>query len=120
MSATNKDEIAGGSQDLEVSGRGRKRKISSELSQLHLPAGIEVVRIEAGSTPTPEKVASDTPTAGTRRRSRRGSDGINEDPVIQMEVEDSILTDGLESVADTSNVDSANVSHRTILPQKTS
>ena len=106
MSATNKDEIAGGSQDLEVSGRGRKRKVSSELSQLHLPAGIEVVKIE-DSTPTPDKVPSDTPT---RRRSRRGSDGVNEDPVVQMEVEDSILTDGLESVADTSNVDSANVS----------
>ena len=120
MSASNKDEIAGGSQDLEaVSGRGRKRKVSSELpSQLHLPgvpAGIEVVRIE-DSTPTPEKVASDAPTAGTRRRSRRGSDGINEDPVIQMEVEDSILTDGPESVADTSNIDSANVSHDTKLP----
>ena len=117
MSATNKDEIAGGSQDLEVSGRGRKRKVSSELSQLHLPAGIEVVRIEAGSTATPENVAFDTPTptAGTRRRSRRGSDGINEDPVIQMEVEDSILTDGLESVADTSNVDSANVSHHSTM-----
>ena len=106
MSTTNKDEIAGGSQDLEVSGRGRKRKVSSEVSQLHLPAGIEVVKIEE-STPTPEKVPSDAPT---RRRSRRGSDGINEDPVVQMEVEDSILTDGLESVADTSNVDSANVS----------
>ena len=119
--ATNKDEISGGGQDSEeVSGRGRKRKVSSELpSQVHLPAGIEVVRIE-DSTPTPEKLLSDAPTAGTRRRSRRGSDGINEDSVIQMEVEDSILTDGPESVADTSNVDSANVSHRTILPQKTS
>merc|ERR1712025_1397324 len=111
MSATNKDEISGGSQDSEeVSGRGRKRKVSSELpSQVHLPAEIEVVRIE-DSTPTPEKLLSDAPTAGTRRRSRRGSDGINEDSVIQMEVEDSILTDGPESVADTSNVDSANVS----------
>ena len=106
LSATHKDEI-GGSQDSEFSGRGRKRKLSSEPNQLHLPAGIEVVRIEDS---TPEKIPSETPTAAIRRRSRRGSDGFNEDPIIQREVEDSIHIDGLERVADTSNLDSANVS----------
>ena len=110
LSSTHKDEI-GGSQDSEFSGRGRKRKLSSEPNQLHLPAGIEVVRIEDS---TPEKIPSETPTerptAAVRRRSRRGSDGFNEDPIIQREVEDSIHIDGLERVADTSNLDSANVS----------
>ena len=106
MSSTHKDEI-GGSQDSEFSGRGRKRKLSSEPNQLQLPAGIEVVRIEDS---TPEKIPSETPTAAIRRRSRRGSDGFSEDPIIQREVEDSIHIDGLERVADTSNLDSANVS----------
>ena len=109
MSGANKDEGASDGQNFEVSGRGRKRKISSELSPQGLPARMEVVGAE-DATPTPEKVNLATPATGSRRRSRRGSDGVGEDEVVQQEVEDSVLADGPASVAEASNVDSANVS----------
>ena len=109
MSGANKDEGASDGQNFEVSGRGRKRKISSELSPQGLSTRMEVVGVE-DATPAPEKVDLATPASGSRRRSRRGSDGVGEDEVVQREVEDSVLADGPASVAEASTVDSANVS----------
>ena len=91
---------------------GITRKIGAKHKSLEsagtLGKGSEQTILDKDSTP--EKIPSETPTTAIRRRSRRGSDGFNEDPIIQREVEDSIHIDGLERVADTSNLDSANVS----------
>jgi hypothetical protein len=108
MSGANKVEEGNVETNVETPQRGRKRKSSVDLSVL--PPGIEVVRIEASS---PKPAIED----GSSRRSVRGNEAESEQPVkflsnvdLSMEVEDSILIDGLDSTAETSAMESANVS----------